>query len=34
MPAVTRRRYPERHDCWHGYFGEVHVGTIAEPARV
>jgi hypothetical protein len=30
MPELTRRRYPERRDCWHGYFGEVHVGTIAE----
>jgi hypothetical protein len=27
MPALTRRRYPERHDCWHVYF-DVHVGTI------
>jgi hypothetical protein len=29
MPALTRRRYPERHDCWHVYYGDVHVGTIA-----
>jgi len=29
MPALTRRRYPERQDCWHIYFGDVHVGTIA-----
>jgi hypothetical protein len=29
MPKLTRRRYPERHDCWHVYFGDVHVGTIA-----
>jgi HEPN domain len=29
MPALTRRRYPERQDCWHVYFGDVHVGTIA-----
>jgi hypothetical protein len=29
MPALTRRRYPERHDCWHVYCGDVHVGTIA-----
>jgi hypothetical protein len=28
MP-LTRRRYPERPDCWHVYFGDVHVGTIA-----
>jgi hypothetical protein len=29
MPALTRRRYPERQDCWHVYYGDVHVGTIA-----
>ncbi len=29
MPALTRRRYPERQDSWHVYFGDVHVGTIA-----
>jgi hypothetical protein len=29
MPALTRRRYPERQDCWHIYFGAVPVGTIA-----
>jgi hypothetical protein len=29
MPALTRRRYPERQDCWHVYFGDVRVGTIA-----
>jgi hypothetical protein len=29
MPALTRRRYPERLDCWHIYYGDVHVGTIA-----
>jgi hypothetical protein len=29
LPALTRRRYPERHDCWHVYYGDVHVGTIA-----
>jgi hypothetical protein len=29
MPALTRRRYPESQDCWHVYFGDVHVGTIA-----
>jgi hypothetical protein len=21
------RRYPERPDCWHVYYGDVHVGT-------
>src|ERR1700682_1492078 len=30
MPALTRRRSPDhRHDCWHVYYGDVHVGTIA-----
>jgi hypothetical protein len=29
MPQLTRRRYPERQDCWHIYFGDVQVGTIA-----
>jgi hypothetical protein len=34
MPALTRRRYPERADCWHVYYGDgaldaVHVGTVA-----
>jgi hypothetical protein len=29
MPELTRRRYPERHDCWHVYDGDVHVGTLA-----
>jgi hypothetical protein len=29
MPTLTRRRYPERPDCWHVYYGDVHVGTIA-----
>ena len=29
MPELTRRRYPERPDCWHVYVGDVHVGTIA-----
>lgn len=29
MPALTRRRYPERQDSWHVYFGDVHVGAIA-----
>jgi hypothetical protein len=28
MPQLTRRRYPERQDCWHVYLGDVHVGTI------
>jgi hypothetical protein len=29
MPALTRRRYIERQDCWHVYCGDMHVGTIA-----
>ena len=29
MPELTRRRYPERPDCWHVYYGDVRVGTIA-----
>jgi hypothetical protein len=30
MPTTpTRRRYPERTDCWHVYYGDIHVGTIA-----
>jgi hypothetical protein len=29
MPDLSRRRYPERPDCWHVYYGDVHVGTIA-----
>ena len=34
MPALTRRRYPERQDCWHVYYGDVHVGTIARRVGV
>ena len=29
MPTLARRRYPERPDCWHIYYGDVRVGTIA-----
>jgi hypothetical protein len=30
MPELTRRRYPEVHEeCWHIYYGDVHVGTIS-----
>ena len=29
MPDLTRRRYPGRYDCWHVYYGDVHVGTIS-----
>jgi hypothetical protein len=31
MPALARRRYPERHECWHVYYGDIHAGTIALP---
>jgi hypothetical protein len=30
MPMLTRRRYPERPDYWHIYYGDVCVGTIAK----
>src|SRR6202789_3472538 len=30
MPELTRRRYLERPDCWHVYYGDVRVGTIAK----
>ena len=30
MPDLTRRRYPGRSDCWHVYYGDVHVGTISQ----
>jgi hypothetical protein len=29
MPKLTRRCYSERPDCWHVYYGDVNVGTIA-----
>jgi hypothetical protein len=30
MPALTRRRYYDaREECWHVYYGDVHVGMIA-----
>jgi hypothetical protein len=32
MPDLTRRRYKERRDCWHVYYGDVCVGTIARRA--
>jgi hypothetical protein len=32
MPNLTRRRYPERRDCWHVYYGDVCVGTIGRRA--
>jgi hypothetical protein len=29
-PELTRRRYTEApEECWHVYYGDVHVGTIA-----
>ena len=31
MPELTRRRSADhRHNCWHIYYGDVHVGTVAE----
>jgi hypothetical protein len=30
MPTLTRRRSNDHHDCWHVYFGDVRVGTIAQ----
>ena len=30
MPELSRRRNPERHDCWHVYYGgDVHVGSVS-----
>jgi hypothetical protein len=30
MPALTRHRSPDAPDeCWHVYYGDVRVGTIA-----
>lgn len=29
MPALTRRRDPDRPNCWHVYYGDVRVGTIS-----
>ena len=34
MPELTRRRYRERQDCWHVFYGDVHVGTIARRVDV
>jgi hypothetical protein len=28
-PHLTRRRYPQRQDCWHVYYSDVQIGTIA-----
>ena len=34
MPALTRRRSADApEECWHVYYGNVRVGTIAQPAR-
>ena len=30
MPELTRRRSEHNRQCWHTYYGDVHVGTIAE----
>src|SRR5438045_2392586 len=29
MPELTRRRHPERPDCWHVYYSDIRVGSIA-----
>jgi hypothetical protein len=30
MPALTRRRSPDaREECWHVYYGDIHIGAIA-----
>ena len=29
MPDLTRRRDPDRADCWFVYYGDARVGTIA-----
>ena len=29
MPTLTRRRYPERPDCWHIFYGDIQAGTVA-----
>ena len=29
MSELTRRQSLARSNCWHIYFGDVHVGTIA-----
>ena len=29
MPELSRRPHPERSDCWHVFYGDVQVGTIA-----
>src|SRR6267378_6459165 len=30
MPELTRRRSTDaREECWHIYYGDIHVGTIA-----
>jgi hypothetical protein len=29
MPQLTRRPHPERSDCWHVFYCDVQVGTIA-----
>jgi hypothetical protein len=34
MPALTRRRSSDSPDCWHVYYGDVRVGTIAVRAGV
>jgi hypothetical protein len=35
MPALTRRRSTDaREECWHIYYGDVHIGTVAVRAGI
>jgi hypothetical protein len=34
MPALTRRRDPDRQNCWRVFYGDVCVGTIGRRAGV
>ena len=34
MSALTRRRDPDRRDCWRVFYGDVCIGTIARRAGV
>jgi hypothetical protein len=35
MPTLARRRAKDTHqECWHIFYGDVHVGTITERAGV
>jgi hypothetical protein len=34
MPQFTRRRHPERPDCWHVYYGEWFKAPVLKYAGV